>query len=59
MPKTKHDPNWGGKRKGAGRPRSAEPRCACQKYSLRKALLIRHKCAIESKTATFIELSTP
>jgi len=43
----KHDPNWGGHRAGAGRKRADEPRCACQKYSLRKAERIRHKCLLE------------
>jgi hypothetical protein len=51
MRKKNHDPNWGGKRERAGRPRSSEPRCACGRFTQRKAERIRHKCRTQAALA--------
>ena len=42
-----HPPNLtnrGGKRPGAGRPRSDKPRCKCGKHTAHRAKLMRHRC---------------
>jgi len=41
--------NWGGKRKGAGRPTGTlknVPRCACGKYTLKSAISGHHRCKV-------------
>lgn len=41
---TKSTNSWGGKRTGAGRPRTNAPRCACGKHTLARAIRLRYKC---------------
>ena len=47
MRKPKPKSTWGGKRIGAGRPRSTGPRCACGKFTRESAEANRHKCRLD------------
>jgi hypothetical protein len=36
--------NWGGKRRGAGRPPLDVNRCACGRHTLTRAIMLRLRC---------------
>jgi hypothetical protein len=43
MKKRTYDPNWGGLRAGAGRPRTDAPRCACGEMTAKRAQHTGHR----------------